>query len=250
MKLLKIFVILAIVLLTVVVGITSPKLHKTFVITGADFKLERYTEKLSQQQIKTISQKPNSVSRHVNIEPSVFLTEQKKVIQPEIDMPQEKQVVNDTNPQEDIVSQLPLELQEPLSQLMNEMQEEVSDEKLTKHEELIAWNKWRSDIMNEVMISSNVEAPIGTGFYFSFKVDKFRHISNVKGFCTNPLYSSQVGEKLIPAIKKLEYTQMLEFPKGSARNSTSVRGMFAIGTETSLANPDDFNDLERINVYE
>lgn len=246
MNFLRIFIITALLLLTVVIGITSPKLHKTFVITGSDFKLERYTEKLTQSEIKIASQQNEGVQRPVKIEPSVFMTDKKTVVQPSEFMSEEKPVVTDSiNP-----DNMPLELQEQLTQLVNEVNEDEPSAKLTKREELIAWNKWRSDIMNDVMLKASVDAPIGTFFYFSFKVDKFRHISNIKAFSTNPMYSKEVKDKLVPTIKKMEYTQILEFPKGSERDSTVVRGMFAISNETSLSNPNDFNDLERVNVYE
>lgn len=248
MKFLRIFIIIALLLLTVVIGITSPRLHKIFVITGSDFKLERYTEKPAPSEIKIASQ--SIAGQHpVKIEPSAFITDTKTVVQPSDFMSEEKPVVTDSiNP-----DNIPLELQEQAASLLDEVNKAkavTSSDKLTKKEELIAWNKWRSDIINDVMVKAGVEAPIGTFFYFSFKVDKFRHISNIKAYTTNPLYKKEVKEKLVPTIKKMEYTQILEFPKGSERDSTVVRGMFAISDETMLSNPNDFNDLERVNVYE
>ena len=121
---------------------------------------------------------------------------------------------------------------------------------LNKREEQIAWNKWRSDIQNEIMMQSQVDGSLGTFFYFSFKVDKYRHISNIKVFCSNPLYLKEASEKITAVIENLEYSQLLEFPKGSERESTTVKGMFGIGLETTLSNPGDFNDFERVNVYE
>lgn len=242
MKFLKIVVILAIVILTVVIGAASPKLHKPFVITGANFVLDRYTEKLTQSDSKVAS--PNQTKRPVKIEPSAFLNGQTEIPQQETDSQMNIPVENSVS------DNIPLELQEQLINFANEMQADEQADKLSKREELIAWNKWRSNVQNEVMMGAQVEAPIGTMFYFSFKVDKFRHISNIKAYCTNPSYNKEVQNKLIPIIKKMEYTQILEFPKGSQRDSTTVRGMFGISDETVLAHPDDFHDLERVQIYE
>lgn len=263
MKFLKIFLIISIVFLTVVTGLTSPKLHKTFVIKGSDFKLERYSEKLTQKELKLLSQKPKRVPRPVKIEPSAFLTDEKAVInpsnsaseekiivQPSYTASQEKMIVSETNPNEEIVSQIPKAIQAQMGEFLEQSTEETTpDRKLTRREELIAWNKWRSDIMNEVMMTSGVDAPVGTAFYFSFKVDKYKNITGIKTFCTNPRYSTE-KEKVVAAIRQLPRTQLLTFPKGSVRNSTTMRGLFLIGLETNLANPEDYNDLERINVYE
>ncbi len=263
MKFLKIFLTISIILLTVVIGLSSPKLHKTFVIKGSDFRLERYSEKLSQKELKLLSQKPKRVPRPVKIDPSAFLTdkkmlvnqagfssEEKITVNPVNNSSQEKYIVNKTTPQETVVSEIPKAIQEPMEEFISEVQEEkAADRKLTRREELIAWNKWRSDIMNEVMMTSGVDAPLGTAFYFSFKVDKYTNISKIKTFCTNPVYKDE-SQKIVSAIKRLGKTELLDFPKGSVRNSTTMRGLFLIGLETNLAEPGDYNDLERVNVYE
>lgn len=263
MKFLKIFLIISIVLLTVVIGLSSPELHKTFVIKGSDFKLERYSEKLSQKELKLLSQRPKRVPRPVKIDPSAFLTdgkmlvnpknsssEEKVLIQPSETSAMDKKIVSGTNPNEEIVSQMPKAIQQPMEEFLNESQEEKTvDRKLTRREELIAWNKWRSDIMNEVMMTAGVDAPLGTAFYFSFKVDRYTNITRIKTFCTNPRYKDET-RKVVSAIKRLGNTGLLDFPKGSVRNSTTMRGLFLIGLDTHLAEPDDYNDLERVNVYE
>ena len=45
---------------------------------------------------------------------------------------------------------------------------------LTPQEETIAWNKWRSNLTNEIMRDTKLpDIPNGTLFQFSFDVDKF-----------------------------------------------------------------------------
>ncbi len=227
MKALKIFLITAFIFMTIISGVAKTKLHKPFVIVASDFKLQRYSEKVQPKQIVYDSNKVKK--RDVKIEPSDFATEK---IETKI-----------------ISSEIPAEAIEPPKEIVKETEDNVV-KPLNKREEQIAWNKWRSDIQNEIMMQSQVDGSLGTFFYFSFKVDKYRHISNIKVFCSNPLYLKEASEKITAVIEKLEYSQLLEFPKGSERESTTVKGMFGIGLETTLSNPGDFNDFERVNVYE
>lgn len=245
MKYLKIFVILMVIILTVIAGVTQQKLHKPLVITGADFQLQRFTEQISEKIVKTGSLEQN-VSRNVKIDPSSFASEDiylatndnKNSTSSDIDIS-----ANDLNDLEQVASDI-------LGEESPDLSNDSKSSQLTKKEELIAWNKWRSDIQNEIMMKTQVEAPIGTVFYFSFVVDKFRHISNLKAICSNPFSQKEVQTKLIPVIKSLEYSALLEFPKGTNRDKTTVRGMFSLGTETMLSKPGDYNDVERVQVYE
>ena len=239
MKFLKIFLTVIVLLMTVIICSSKPALHKAFVITGENFKLERYTEKPSSSTKVQLTSQEYGSDREVKIEPSAFLTDETK-----------KTVNNNVNistEQVNVDTDIPLDI-------LNAFDENKNDDKpikkLSKREEIIAWNKWRSDLQNNIMMNSGVSGTIGTMYYFSFKVDKFRHISNIKAFTTNPLYQKEVNDKLIPSIKNTDYSQILEFPKGSARESTKFKGMFIIWDETSLATPGDFNDVERVHVYE
>lgn len=215
--------IIAVISLSAAITGLAPKLHKSFVITSSDFNLNRYTEPV---KISHKKPKPYKSFRSSEIEPSDFLNGDNKIS----DAFQPK-----TKSSESVSEQ-------------SEQKQPVR--KLTKREEQIAWNTWHSNLQNEVMFRSNVTAPLGTAFIFSFKVDKSRHISNIKAYTTNPFYMSEVSENLIPAIKGLEKSDILEFPEGSARKSIKFNGVFFIWYETSFSTPGDFNDIERVNVYE
>lgn len=240
MKFLKIFLPIIFILLTIVVCNVKPGLHKTLVIKNANFKLERYTDAVENKTLGQAQRSEYGSNREVKVEPSAFLTEDINVVQNN---------QNDNIIEKTVETEVPSQLQYPLSEQVD-TQENKNTRQLTKREEMIAWNKWRSDIQNEIMTKAEVSAPIGTMFYFSFKVDKFRHISNIKAFSTNPMFHKEVTDKLIPTIKNYEYSQLLEFPKGSVRKETKFNGMFVIWNETSLATPGDFNDVERVRVYE
>lgn len=248
MKLLKIFVILMIIILTVIAGLSNQGLHKPFIITGADFHLQRYTEQISEKIVQTSSPNEQKVSRNVKIDPSSFASDD--IFAAGNGPSSENSDFIDNTSADEALDEFEKLASDVLNNDVKDTKPAVNSAKLTQREELIAWNKWRSDVQNEIMMKTQVDAPLGTVFYFSFVVDKFRHISNIKGICSNPFAQKEVKTKLIPVIKSLEYTSLLEFPKGTNREKTTVRGMFSLGTETMLSNPNDFNDIERVHVYE
>ena len=113
-------------------------------------------------------------------------------------------------------------------------------------EELIAWNSWRSKIQNWIMQHSNVtEADMGTIFYFTFSVDKYRNVKNIKVFCTNRNYVGDI-KQVRSTIMSLKGKPILEFPEGSNRERIDFGGGFLIGPYSQFSSPSDFNDVERV----
>ncbi len=145
---------------------------------------------------------------------------------------------------------------EPTRKIANQSNKEVKTSKpqsksnnnyMSEEEEIIAWNKWRSDILNKVMVSSNIEyAPLGTIFAYSFKVDKFKNVSNIQVQSLQPDQNSLAQKNIKPAIQKLNRNSILEFPKGTERASTVAEGVFVIGTQSRFSTPNDFADYERV----
>jgi outer membrane biosynthesis protein TonB len=118
---------------------------------------------------------------------------------------------------------------------------------MTEQEELIAWNKWRSNIHNQVMRDSNAGiAPYGTVFTFSFLVDKYGNVSNVKVSCSNDYCMNIARNNLKPAISNLQKKPILNFPRGTQRTSVVVNGSFLIGSEDKFSTPSNFSDVERV----
>ena len=113
--------------------------------------------------------------------------------------------------------------------------------------ELLAWNIWRSNIQNRVMDDSDVDAGYGTIFYFTFKVDKNRNISDVKVISTD-LLNSAATKEVRRAINALNGKSILEFPRGTNRRTVDFTGGFVIGTQAQYATPDDYNDFENIRI--
>lgn len=117
---------------------------------------------------------------------------------------------------------------------------------LTEEEEIIAWNKWRSDLQNKLMSDSKIAAPIGTTFAFSFTVDKFGTISNLKTWSTNPSYTPLAVRIIKPLLLSYQRTAILNFPTGSKRVITNVDGGFTMARSSRYSSPSDYNDYERV----
>ena len=118
---------------------------------------------------------------------------------------------------------------------------------MTEQEEIIAWNVWRSNINNQIMTDSKIDfAPLGTIFSFTFVVDKFGNVSNINVSCSNSQFMDVARNNVKPAIARLQNKPILNFPKGTKRASTVVKGMFAIGTTERYYSPSDFSDYERV----
>ena len=118
---------------------------------------------------------------------------------------------------------------------------------MTEQEEIIAWNVWRSNINNQIMVDSKIDfAPLGTIFSFTFVVDKFGNVSNINVTCSNPSFMDVARNSVKPAIANLQNKPILNFPRGTKRASTVVEGMFAIGTREKYYSPNDFSDYERV----
>ena len=117
---------------------------------------------------------------------------------------------------------------------------------LTEEEEIIAWNKWRSDLQNKLMRDSKIAAPIGTSFEFSFTVDKFGTISNLKTWSSNPSYTPLTVRVIKPLLLSYQKTAILNFPTGSKRVITNVNGGFTMAHSSRFSSPADYNDYERV----
>jgi len=118
---------------------------------------------------------------------------------------------------------------------------------MTEQEEIIAWNVWRSNIQNQIMKDSNIDfAPLGTIFTFTFVVDKFGNVSNIKVECSHPNFMDVARDNVKPAIANLQKKPILNFPKGTKRTSTVVQGMFLIGTQTRYSTPANYSDYEKV----
>ena len=113
-------------------------------------------------------------------------------------------------------------------------------------EEVIAWNVWRSELQNQIMIESAIEAPVGTLISFSFDVSADGRISGLKYSCSSRKYADEAKADMIRVLEKLEYTDILKFPENTKRLNVKFKGAFMLDYSTSFSKPSDYSDYEKV----
>lgn len=212
------------------VNVKIPEI-KTNTNTNSKNSTAKNTTKSQQNQPKTqIVSKKNSPITQLN------KTEVKKVESKPVQKSESK-VVNNTEKSK-VVS--------PVEKISEKPVTKPAVKVLTEEEEIIAWNKWRSDLQNKLMRDSKIAAPIGTSFEFSFTVDKFGTISNLKTWSSNPSYTPLAVRVIKPLLLSYQKTAILNFPTGSKRVITNVNGGFTMARSSRYSSPSDYNDYERV----
>lgn len=274
MDFLKVFVIISFVVATILTLKFHPEMHHPLIIEDENFKLTRISDTISTKNIP-IRTTTNTQTTQTTPKQTEINTQQpiEQIIKDPVQQPELKQIetinINPTKPKKEIDKTIPeedLSQIELLQQLLNEVEKEYNIQEnqpkqtntspknsnfnnpyMTEQEEIIAWNKWRSNVQNQIMRNSNIEyAPLGTMFTFNFVVDKFGNVSNIKVNCSNPNYMDVARNNVKTAISKLQKQPILNFPKGTQRKSTVVQGYFFIGLGERYSTPNNFSDFERI----
>ncbi len=248
----KILLILAIILTAAICAI-KPKMHSTLLITDSNYVLtssETEPEKTKTNEvIATISQeeiqKPKVIEKPVS---TPIQTKVETKVQPI-----QKTVVNTPKPvqQTQTIKSKPTvsttttkPVQKPVQQV-----EKVQSkpQTLTEQQEEIAWNKWRSNLQNQIMKDSKLPIiPNGIVFKFSFTVDKYGKVSNVKTWSLTPTYTPYAIQYIAPVIRGYQGHSILDFPFGSNRVITNVEGGFKISNTSKYSTPKDYNDTETV----
>jgi len=118
---------------------------------------------------------------------------------------------------------------------------------LTAQEEEIAWNKWRSNLNNQIMRDSKLPTmPNGIIFKYKFTVDKYGKVSNVQTWSSTSSYTPYAIQFIAPVIRSYQGHSILNFPAGSNRVTTEVTGAWKISSNEKFSNPSDYNDIEKI----
>lgn len=118
---------------------------------------------------------------------------------------------------------------------------------LTAQQEEIAWNKWRSNLNNQIMKDSKLPTmPNGIIFKYKFTVDKYGKVSNVQTSSTTPGYTPYAIQFIAPVIRSYQGRAILNFPQGSKREYTEVSGAWKISNNSKLSTPDDYHDIEKV----
>lgn len=287
MDILKVLVIIAFVIVTICTIKLHPSIHQPMIIEDADFKLTRISDTITPDTVTTtttVSEQPKiqttvqsqdfqTVQQPIErvVQPSPTQNVQTEYVQPE-NVNTQRQRIKNIKPK-----QTPNRIQnddmsdvEMVNKILKNLQEEQPQTRpsqakptqttstpkrnssfknpyMTEQEEIIAWNKWRSNIQNQIMNDSDIDyAPLGTMFMFTFVVDKYGNVSNIKVECSNANYMNIARNNVKPAIARLQKKPILNFPRGTQRTSTVVTGVFLIGTQNRYSTPNDYSDYERV----
>ena len=118
---------------------------------------------------------------------------------------------------------------------------------LTAQEEEIAWNVWRSNLQNQIMRDVKLPTiPQGTKFNYTFKVDKYGKITEVKTYATPSSYTPYAIQYIAPVIRSYQGRSILNYPAGTQRTIVEAYGAWKISTSSKYSTPQDYNDVEKV----
>lgn len=241
-------------LITTVIGVNQPVLHKQTMFSDEYHRFEEVELPNTNIAISNITPQPatNPVVKQQN--QSVKQVVQQAVKQA-VNQPKNQSVtkpVKETVNQQQKPKQPEKTVQEhkqPVQIVQETKPQENKTHELTEQEEIIAWNNWRSNLQNQVMKDAPIRAPIGTVFKFSFTVDKYGNMSNIKVWSENPNYTNLAVKVIKPVLVGYNHKSILNFPKGTRRVITNVTGGYKISTRTKYSSPSDYSDYEKVKRY-
>lgn len=235
------------VISTLCILIFKPEMHKSVMIYDSAFEIVQPVE--NSVEIKNIPTQQKTVSEKTTVK----TTTPQKVVTRVIEIPQKQQITKTQNKNvvKETKSQV-VQKQTSSQKTKNSPVKTTSSpvktaKQLTQQQEVILWNKWRSDLQNQIM--RDVRLPIvqaGTVFKFSFEVDKYGKVSNLQTWSTNPVYTPYAIQYIAPVIKSYQGRSILNFPEGSNRVVTLVEGGWKIADATKYSTPADFKDVEKL----
>lgn len=252
--------ILIICILSMVIILRRPQMHKQTVITDSEYSF--IEEDFSQSNISINNVEPERKINPVQQQPPLtkknnsvtYVPKQQTKFQtkPVVKQNTQNKTKSETKP---VKPSQPKTQQdyEPPTKIVKERPIQTSTKintpqrhELTEQEEIIAWNRWRSALQNKVMYDTKIAAPLGTVFKFSFTVDKYGNMSNVKVWSTTPCYSGIAVKIIKPVLMSYQHKPILNFPQGTKRAITNVNGGFVISRTTQYSSPSDYSDYERV----
>ena len=269
----SILYLVSVLLLSLFIVVFRPQMHKQAIITDSEYEFVEISAPSIPVQSTTDNidlkpvQQPNTnlgmsnndfESRQIKTvnntvqKPSNVVKSQQKYAPQQQSRPQSvsqsvpkqiQQAQPKTQPKQENVS-----VQQPKTVQVKPQNLETREQKhiLTEQEEIIAWNRWRSNLQNQVMMDSKVFAPLGTAFKFSFTVDKFGNMSNVKVWSLNPAYSNYAVKVIKPVLMSYRNKPILNFPEGTKRIIVNVDGGFIISRTSRYSSPSDYHDYEHV----
>ena len=267
--------LITIVIISLFIAVQKPQMHKQAMITSSEYEFAEITIPSSEVQV---AQTPVSVqtppiqtqNTKVSNQKGVNVDLNNKTNNVKTSTPQKKQTVKQqpqqqqkrmakpastTSPKPSNTTSQTQPKQQTQAQLPQPKQVKVSQENpienkpkhiLTEQEEIIEWNRWHSRLQNQVMKDTKIAAPLGTQFKFSFTVDKYGSMSNVKVWSTNPAYNQLAINAIKPVLMSYRNKPILDFPEGTKRIIVNASGGFVVSTHTEYSKPSDYHDYEKV----
>lgn len=269
MKLFFNALLILIIISTISICITQPSIHKNIMVYDYSYTITPTQEIVTEtKEIPTIEQpKKNTATTVQSIEKKVPITQNqvkttsaktyntntsKQNVQKVVTKIPNANANTQSVPQNTIktieTSKTQIK-QEPITkevkQTVTQPVEQVRT--ITKEEELIAWNVWRSNLQNQIMKDVNLPTiPTGTIFKFSMSVDKYGKISNVHTYALPSNYTPYAVQYIAPVLRGYQGHSILNFPNGSSRVTTDFSGSLKISTNSKYSTPQDYNDVEKV----
>ena len=201
-------------------------------------KVEKVTKSTPQpkaQKQETVVSKQETVKTTETQNPLVSVLAKKETV-PQTEVKTEKV---ETKREPVTVVEKKVEPSQPVVQTVSQAEKE--------QQELIMWNVWRSNLQNKIMQDTKLPIiPEGIIFRFQFDVDKYGKISNVQTWSLSPSYTPYAIQYIAPVIRSYQGRDILNFPQGSNRISTTVEGGWKISKTAKYSTPADYKDSEKV----
>ena len=225
----KILLCLAIIS-TICIFCTKPKMHTAVLVYSSDYTIvEPKVETTVEKYLPTVSQQPQQRKKVENVVNTVKNVQNTKPEQPKTTT----QIKKQTSPQTEQT-----QVRTAPKTDVTKSKKQTHAKKMTQSEEEIAWNKWRSNLQNSIMRDTQLPTvEQGTVFRFTFNVDKYGRISNVKTWSLTPS---------APVIRSYQGKSILNFPAGSERMKVEFDGKMKVASAQKYSTPQDYNDYEKI----
>ena len=262
---------ISVLLVTLFITVTHPEMHKQALITDSEYEFVEFSSpandlkisnnnieiapvqnptqpiKVEQPQPSKTTSKPQTTVRQTQPKTQTTKQSPKQTTQQKTKPVVQQQAKPVSKPQQQAQSQPPSEIVKTVQvQPKQTTQTQKPKTVLTEQEEIIAWNIWRSKLQNQVMLDSKIVAPLGTVFKFSFTVDKYGNMSNVKVWSTNSSYTDYAVKAIKPVLMSYRNKPILNFPEGTKRIIVNVDGGFQMSTRSKYSSPSDYHDYEHV----
>lgn len=267
------FIISLFVILTVLACVTKPQLHKNVFIYDSNYTVVEekmtpvqtknlptmaVTQETKQTSVPKTEQKIEKQKTPVKSQPETVKQEASSQQAQTVKKTEEKNpLVNvlakkETSPQNTVKVDKNETKQEPVTTVQSKAEPQKTtvqtvSQSEKERQELILWNVWRSNLQNKIMQDTKLPiVPEGVIFRFKFDVDKYGKISNVQTWSLTPAYTPYAIQYIAPVIRGYQGREILNFPEGSNRFSTTVEGGWKISKTAKFSTPADYKDSEKV----